>query len=326
MAPGGEESGGEPNPEVDRLLRETGPQGTGKTIAFLGEAGAGRTVVAALLKHTLSTKWVPGSNGRWDALTVSGHDEINGAIRGMKGGLFPSPTVKDDYPALRIDLHRMRDAPSKIALMLRGIPGESYFERLSGSPPDGIDGPLLELLRGDGAYIAHATAYILMISCEDAGEWDTDKPRAVNAIKAIHAIKERMHCLDPDGRFMAPVALVFTKGDTLPAEHAQKPARDLAGVYRDLASTLRLTHSGPLACFKVQVATRGASLGQGSGGPGGRGPLQRAGSDARDHGEGEGDEGDEGDEEPAPAARPAVPLSYSHRAYQKLVTWLVEPR
>ena len=78
LAPGGEESGGEPNPEVDRLLHETEPQGTDKTIAFLGEVGAGKTVVAALLKHTLSTKWVPGSNGRWDALTVSGTTRSTG--------------------------------------------------------------------------------------------------------------------------------------------------------------------------------------------------------------------------------------------------------
>ena len=325
LALGGEESSDEPNPEVDRLIHETKPRpGVDKTVAFLGEVGAGKTVVAALLKHTLSTKWVSGSNGRWDALMVSGHDEINETIRSMKDGLFPSPTVKDDYPALRIDLHRMRDAPSKIGLMLRDISGESYFEHLSGSPPDGVDELLMELLQGGGSYIAHATAYILMISCEDADKWDTDKPRAVNAIKAIHAIKGRMNCLDPNGRFMAPIALVFTKGDTLPAEHAQKQAHELAGMYPDLASTLRITHSGPLVHFKVQVMTTNTHLEQDDNGTGGHDRRRQAGSGARDPDDAQ--PGEDDDDEQAPAARLAVPLTYSRNAYYKLITWLVDPR
>ena len=325
MAQGEEGSGGDPNPEVDRLIHETRPPpGVDKTIAFLGEVGAGKTVVAALLKHTLSTKWVPSSNGRWDALIVSGHDEINDTIRSMKVRLFPSPTVKGDYPSLRINLHRMKDAPSKIGLMLRDISGESYFEHLSGSPPNGIDEMLMELLQGNGSYIAHATSYILMISCEDEKDWDTDKPRAVNAIKAIHAIKTRMHCLDPDGRFMAPVALVFTKGDTLPAELAQKPAHELAGRYPDLASTLRITHSGPRAYFKVHVMTGDARSAQDDNRPDGHNLRQQAGSDARDPDDDGPDNG--GDDEQAPAARLAVPLSYSSGAYLKIISWLVNPR
>lgn len=325
LAQGEEESSGDPNLEVDRLIHETHPPpDVDRTIAFLGEVGAGKTVVATLLKHTLSTKWVPGSNGRWDALMVSGHDEINETIRSMKGGLFPSPTVKGDYPSLRIDLHRMKDAPSKIGLMLRDISGESYFEHLSGSPPNGIDEMLMELLQGNGSYIAHATSYILMISCEDAKDWDTDKPRAVNAIKAIHAIKTRMHCLDPDGCFMAPVALVFTKGDTLPAELAQKPAHELADVYPDLASTLRVTHSGPRAYFKVQVMTSNAHSAQDGSGPGGHNLRRQASSDARDPDDDRPGEG--GDDEQAPAARLAVPLNYSSGAYLKIISWLVNPR
>lgn len=311
-----EQSGGEEVAEVDRLIRETRPEpDAGSTIAFLGEVGSGKTVVAALLKHTLTTRWVPGSGGQWDALMVSGHDEINGTIRDMKGGRFPPPTVKDDYPALTIDLHRMKGPPSKRRLALRDMSGENYFEYLSGSGPRDADVLLSELLKGDGAYIAHATTYALMIDCKKVDDWDTDRPRAVNMLNTLYAIKQRLNCLDPNGRIMNPIALVFTKADTLPSGHASKPALALAEMYSDLRSSLRVRHSGPLGCFRVQTSTVGARSGQrkddGSGEQGRRAESSEDGTGGPEH---------EQD------ARPAVPLTYSNRAYYDLITWLVDPR
>lgn len=311
-----EQGGGEEAAEVDRLICKTRPgPSAGSTIAFLGEVGSGKTVVAALLKHTLSTRWVPGSGGQWDALTVSGHDEINGAIRDMKGGRFPPPTVKDDYPALTIDLHRMKGHPPKIRLALRDISGENYFEYLSGSAPRGADGLLSELLNGDGAYIAHATAYALMIDCKRVDDWDTDRPQTVNMLNALYAIKQRLNCLDPDGRIMNPIALVFTKADTLPAAYASKPALALAEMYSGLRSSLGVRHAGPLGCFRVETSTIGARSVQGEDdGSGEQGRSAESG------------EGGTGGPEHEQDARPAVPLTYSSRAYYDLITWLVDPR
>lgn len=325
LASSGGQGSVELNPEVDRLINETRQwHGAEKPIAFLGEVGAGKTVVAALLKHTISTRWVPSRKGRWDALMVSGHDEINETIRTMKRGLFPSPTVKDDYPALVIEMHRMQGAASKIGLKLRDISGESYFGYLSGSPPDNIDDLLIDLLQGGGSYIAHAKAYVLMISCEDADEWETDKPHAVNAIETIHAIQNRMNRLDHNDRFTTPVALVFTKGDTLPAEHAGKSPRSLAHMYHDLDSTLRIRHSGPLACFKVHVKTDGAHFEQDGDGLNDGDRLLQSGPGAHDPEDTE--PGGDGDSDPPPSLRLAVPLDYSYNMYYKLITWLVDPR
>lgn len=311
-----EQSGGEEAAEVDRLIRETKPgPNAGSTIAFLGEVGSGKTVVSALLKHTLSTRWVPGSGGQWDALMVSGHDEINDTIRDMKAGRFPPPTVKDDYPALMIDLHRMKGPPSKIRLALRDISGENYFEYLSGSAPHDADGLLSELLKGDGAYIVHATTYALMIDCKKVDDWDTDKPRAVNMLNTLYAIKQRLNCLDPNGRIMNPIALVFTKADTLPSDHASKPALALAEMYNDLWSSLRVRHAGPLGCFRVETSTIGARSGQGE--DDGSGEQGRSAESGEDDTSGQGQGQD---------ARLAVPLLYSSRAYDDLITWLVDPR
>lgn len=247
---------------VDRLIRETRPsRSCERTVAFLGGAGAGRTVLAALLRHTLTTMWVPGSRGRWDAVSPSGHDEINEAIRFMKSGLFPPAAAKSGYPALGIDMHRMTGAPGVVSLALRDAHGESRLETLSGPHAGGIDGLLAALLDGGGSHIAHAAAYAIVISCEDAdGRAAADAGRrAAAAVRTIRAIKGRMGLLDHAGRFAAPVALVFTKADALSPGLAQAPVRRLADAYPGLVEALTVCQSGPLACFKVHAGTGGGT-------------------------------------------------------------------
>ena len=246
---------------VDRLIRETRPSRSyERKVAFLGGAGAGRTVLAALLKHTLATMWVPGSRGRWDAVAPSGHDEINEAIRGMRSGLFPSTAAKSRYPALGIDMHRMTGAPGVVSLALRDAHGKSRLETLSGPHAGGIGGQLAGLLGDGGSHVAHAAAYAIVISCEDAdGRAAASGQRAAAAIRTIRAIKGRMGLLDHAGRFAAPVALVFTKADALSPGLAQAPVRRLADAYPGIVEALMVCQSGPLACFKVHAGTGGGT-------------------------------------------------------------------
>ena len=306
--------------DVNRLIRETKRQYDGRdTIAFVGEVGAGKTVVAAFVKHTLSTRWVPRSGGRWEAQMVSGHDEMNETIRRMKRGSFPPATMKDSYPSLKINIHRMKGEPAKIEMVLRDMSGEDYSGHLTESADDDIDGKVVEMLKGNGSYLVHATKYILMINCEGALDWDTDKPKAVNAIKNIYEIKKRVGCVDQGGHFTDPLAIVFTKADTLPAKHAQKTAKDLALEYHDLMSWLRVSHSGPRSYFKVFAVTTEER------------PKEEEGEEDGEYEEGEEDgeyeEGEEdGETSDDPSSYLAVPLEYSVEEYEKLIKWLVAPR
>ena len=93
-------------------------------------------------------------------------------------------------------------------------------------------------------------------------------------------------------------------------------ARELAGMYGDLASSLRIRHSGPLAYFKMHARTDDSYSGRDD--DGGR---DASGPDP------DGDEtGDDDAGVPAPGVRLAVPLDYSRKAYYSLITWLVNPR
>ena len=314
--------------DVDQFIRETKQQYDGReTIAFVGEVGAGKTVVAALVKHTLSTRWVPRSKGRWEAQMVSGHDEINETIRRMKRGAFPPATMKDEYPSLMINIHRMKGMPGMVEIVLRDMSGEDYAGHLSESDSGGIDGQLAEMLKGNGAYLVHATKYVLMIDCEGIDEWETDEPKAVNAIKKIHEIKKRINHVDGKNRFINPLAIVFTKADTLPEQYAQKSAKDLASEYYDLMSWLRVAHAGPRSYFKVFATTskeRPDELEEEEGYEEEE-ETEEEGYEEEGAGETE-EEGYEEDESDDASIYLAVPLDYSIEEYEKLITWLVSAR
>ena len=308
---------GEPDvSSVDKLICETRQEYAGrKTIAFLGEAGAGRTVAAALVRHTLSTRWVPRSRRRWEAQAVSGHDEINDMMRRMKRGSFPPDAVKGNCPSLRINMYHMKGMTSKIEMVMRDMPGKDYSDRLAACAPGSADELVWGLLEGGWSNLVHATQYVLVIDCEDMCGWDADKPGAVSTLGRICEIKKRIGCVDSGDRFAAPLAIVFTKADTLPARLAQGPADALARKYPDLMPSLRACHAGPLSCFKVGASTvKKDDAGAGAEG-GGRGDEAAAHADCERA-------------ETGPAGsnrRLATPLAYSVREYERLITWLVTP-
>ncbi len=311
--------------DIDRLIRDTRQEYEGRdTIAFVGEVGAGKTVVAALVKHTLSTRWVPRSRGKWEAQMVSGHDEINKTIRRMKRGSFPPPTMKNDYPSLKINIHRMKGMTTKIEMVLRDMSGEDYSGHLSESVDADIDGQVVEMLQGDGAYLIHATKYVLMIDCEGIDEWDTDEPKAVNAMKKIHEIKKRAGRVDSRDRLTDPLAIVFTKADTLPEQHAKKSAKDLASGYYDLMSWLRVSHSGQRSYFKVSAKTT-EERPEGDDDEGYEDVDDEKYEDGEE-GKDDGGEEDDGGESDDPREYLAVPLEYSIEEYERLITWLVSTR
>ena len=302
---------------TDRLIRETRKQYEGRDVtALLGTTGAGKTVATALIKHTLSTKWIPNSKGRWEAQMDSGHDDVNKIIRKMQEGYFPSPTLKDSYPRLAISIHRMINGPRIVELVLHDMSGENYRDYLTEPGSANVDEMLSDLLAGDAAYIAHAAKYVLMIDCEEVDHWNTDKPQAVNTLKKIIEIKKRMNFVDRDGRLMSPIGLVFTKADMLSNDRAKKKAATLALEYPDLMSSLRISHSGPLAYFKVhtRVADDDDSL------------DARVDASTNPGGDGRSGEGGSGEAQAEPEKRLAVPLDYSVSEYHKLISWLVDTR
>lgn len=240
--------------KLESLIEKTRPQFKDKNIiAFLGEVKSGKTVVAALLYYHLSKVWIPQSKGKWEVVPISGDEVINEIIRNMKRGKHTDPTPENNYPKLIIDAYSMEGKPVKMQLALHDMSGENYADLLSNEFPN-EDDRLVEILSGDGAYLAYAKQYVIMVDCELKFDWDTDISKVARMVSSIKEIKRQIHNLDSDEKIHAPIAIVFTKSDILSLEDRKKSAEKLLDEYPSLRSSLNINHDhSSLACFTVYV-------------------------------------------------------------------------
>ena len=240
---------------LGQLIEKTRSEYNEKSnVAFLGKVSSGKTVVAALLKHTLSKYWIP--NSKWEMVPSSGYDEINEILRNMKKGSFPSATPKENYPKLVLDLYHMEGKPIKFELTLHDMSGENYSNLLTDTSYSNIDERLTDILSGDGVYLAYAKQYIILIDCEEKGEWETDIAGVAPMISTLRAIKQKIHNFDSNELLHTPIAIVFTKSDLLTGEDKNKSPEELAKYYPDLISSLRINHDQKhLGFFRISVSS-----------------------------------------------------------------------
>ena len=242
---------------LETLIEKKSPLFQDKEIvSFLGEVESGKTVVSALLYYHLSKNWIPSSKGRWEAVPVSGDETINEIIRNMKQGSFTDPTPKNEYPRLITDIYNMEGKPSKTRLRLHDMSGETYASSLSKEYISEKE-RLTEILSGDGAYIAYASQYVIMVDCDLREDWDTDICKIVKMISSIKEIKRQIHNLNSNEKIHVPIAVVFTKSDRLPDNERDLPPEKLLEKYPSLKSSLTINHDhAMLSCFKVHVESK----------------------------------------------------------------------
>ena len=225
-------------------------------VAFLGEVSSGKTVVAALFNYTLSKSWIPKTNGKWEAVPVSGQDEINDIVRKMKKGEFAPATLSENYPKLVVGIYNMEGTPTKYELTLHDMSGENYSEYLTDPAYGSIQERLSEILSNNGAYLAYAKKYVIMIDCEKRKEWDTDISKVAAMIGRIREIKQKIHNFEESEKIHAHIAILFTKADLLSEDEQAKITRELAKEYPSLISSLNVNHDKEhLEFFKVSVST-----------------------------------------------------------------------
>ena len=227
------------------------------TIAFLGQVSSGKTVMAALVKHTLAKLWIPSTNGKWEAVSRSGQDEINEIIRKMKKGIFPSPTPSENYPKLVIDIVRMEGLPIKLELVLHDMSGENYADLLTSSSYSSVNDRLAAMFLKNADYLVFAKKYVIMIDCDQKDDWDTDIAKVGPMISRIKEIKQKIHNFDSHQKIQSPIAIVFTKADLLSEEDKTKSAKELAKEYPELVSSLNINHDQEsVKFFKMSVSAR----------------------------------------------------------------------
>ena len=229
-------------------------------IAFLGIPNSGKTIVTALLGHTLNKSFIPNSKGKWDVVYTSGYDEINEIIQGISNGVFPPATFPDDYPDLTIEIHGMEGRPTVFDLEFLDISEEDYRKFIAADDFD-LNKKLKNILSNDSRYIPFAKKYIILINCEEKEKWIGDGARVNSMLSTLRAIRNKISNADLDIQMDVPIAIVFSKCDTLPENLQDKSADELIDEYDGLGSSLKINAGMEnVVSFKLSVNSRKESL------------------------------------------------------------------
>ena len=231
-------------------------------VAFLGELKSGKTVVSALLKHALFNHFVPRSREKYEAIVSGGSTIINETLGSMiKDGLFPQGTWPIKSPVISMEIHTMKGrGPGVVKLILRDISGENYVKLLLkeySNPEDRLYDVLMfnkdeKKSVGPLAHIVFAKVYVIIIDCSSDNPWEHEQSYAAQMITALRQMKEIINDTE-NGKIVCPIAIIFTKTDLLSTDSKSLPAEELMKKMPELMSSLKISHDGSIAYFKMFV-------------------------------------------------------------------------
>ena len=168
-------------PKTDRLLQIARNEFHDKNIvSFLGDVKSGKTVVSALLKHSLFNHFIPKKSAQYQAVVSSGNTVMNNILGNMiEKGQFPPSTRPIDNPEVIIEIHKKIGRGSgKIELMLRDTSGENYSDYLV-EEYSNHDKRIEDILTinaidkkiGPLSYLIFSKIYIILIDCSKDDLW-----------------------------------------------------------------------------------------------------------------------------------------------------------
>ena len=195
-------------------------------IAFLGNPKTGKTIHSALIQDAATNYLRQASNDEYYGFVTEGDDAIYEIIDLLNNGNYPPPTLRSNTTKIKIQINSTKTS-DYTNLYLQDMSGEhsrDYLEKeiLHGQELKRVEDILNQDTSSENAYgeISHlviADVYIILINCEEYENWPSRQLKIATMIKNIHNIKKILGDVHL-GKFVSPVALIFSKYDTLPKE------------------------------------------------------------------------------------------------------------
>ena len=225
-------------------------------VAFLGDKFSGKTVHCALIKDTLANALKEYSEGEYIGMATDGSDRMNKIIDKLYNEEFPAKTPLLDADPITLEIIS-KSAGERIKIILRDMAGEMKEELLEKDM--GVDERLEEIFktaRSDKPYgllthLIFAKIYIILIDCSEIDQWPSKQAYIKDTIRNLYEIKVKIGEV-VNNRMHAPIAIVFSKYDTL-AEEEKKSAKELMNMLKEVSAALEICHKGPLEYFISSV-------------------------------------------------------------------------
>ena len=232
-----------------------------KTVAFIGERRSGKTVIAAILKHAMVNHFVK-LNPQWKVWVVEGSSRINDITKKLTTGEFPSSTLPGDASPITLEVFSNEGTGGGIKITLQDMAGESKEEFLRAEFKNEEDRvrdiftqqPIEGKSYGMLAHLAFAKIYILVVDCDKFKNWENEQSYLANTIRSLSLIQKRVDN-DNNGKIVNPIAVIFSKYDSLLKEEERKTAVDLLNELPEFKSALEIAHKGNRKLFLSEIKT-----------------------------------------------------------------------
>ena len=300
--------------DVETLVADKRPKYDGiDDVAFIGSDNSGKTVVGSLLVYCMTVYWAARRQGVHPVVT-SGTGRLREALEGMKKGRYPPKTTVNQQPDTVITINDTRGKPSEYDVVLHDMSGEDHVKLLA---EDGDLGTrLAAILQKDLGHLIFGKKYMIMVDCSLHESWDTDSSYLVAAILRLKKMREMAYKIE--GKISVPVAVVFTKSDTLPKNLQKAPAHKIALQYQPLMNSLKSScDMSMVKFFKSRIDT-----------------IKDTDHDAKHHerdeqanpveNDAEQSNPEDGDGDRSGGRRIAIPLKYNSSEYSRMVSWIVD--
>ncbi len=287
-------------------------------VAFIGSNYSGKTVVGSLLVYCMTVYWAARRQGVHPVVT-SGTKRLREALEGMKKGRYPPKTQMNQQPDTVITINDTRGKPSEYDVVLHDMSGEDHVKLLS---EDGdLATRLGAILRKGLGHLIFGKKYMIMVDCSLHESWDADSGHLGAAILRLKKMREMAYKVE--GKIAVPVAVVFTKSDTLPKNLQKAPAHKIALQYQPLMNSLKSScEMSMVKFFKSKIYT-----------------IKDPDHDVKHHEQDEPANPEENNAEESNAEqinpkdddvdrsgghRIAIPLKYNSSEYSRMVSWIVD--
>lgn len=228
-------------------------------VAFLGDKYSGKTVHCALIKDAAVKHLREHTNGKYRGIATDGSERMNKIIDKLYGGEFPAKTYLEEATPMTVEIFS-KSAAETIKIVLRDMAGEKKEDLLEKEMP--IDDRMEEIFKlapiegkpyGMMAHLVFAKIYIILIDCSKYVEWPNKQAYVKDTIRNLFDIKQRIGDIT-NNRIHAPIAIVFSKYDTLDKEK-KKSVKELMKELEEIDGALEKYHKGPIKYFKSQVVS-----------------------------------------------------------------------
>lgn len=234
--------------------------GSQNTVAFVGNPGSGKTVLATLLKDAIFQYFGNQYADEFGINLIKGSDVLEETEQYIfEKKVFPPETDPGTQSELIFEIARKGPLGKKITIRIHDMSGDDYKKVFLGTdilPKTRLNNILTDKEKtetyGSLSFLIFAKLYVILIDCAEFRHWITLQTRLSQMLNSILGFKKELGETE-NNQFVTPLAIVLTKTDTLENGVEGSAENMLKKHMPQFYQTLNYVHAGKKEFFTVFI-------------------------------------------------------------------------